>query len=383
MFDKNSLVGLLVLIGAIALFHFTFIVHEQQQEPPKREVIKSNFAQKLEVSPHAGKLCVTFFTQNPTRCRLGVGFSPRRQTFKESKEEWYGRQHILSVEGLSPGKIYFSLSCEDKQGGRFEEQVRSVVLPSPVPSGTELALSTTKKVKRDGAGSSQESTKDNSARALVSTTSTSMTSSSSLANENKGTIHAQGASVSTSAAIATPATTLAANDGEGILVASDDGYYEEENPFNKLPNADPSTKLGKRALSASKIDRSFGPASLQNNKREKLLQQIEKLQKEYEDYDDAQGARQLAEAYLKLRDYRKALQYATAGVRHSPKDVGSHKIRLTVYKKFAMGWKVKETYQKLVSLCPGDSSLQKQYARDSKLFGNFKTIGKAQRVEIK
>jgi tetratricopeptide (TPR) repeat protein len=379
MFDKNSLVGLLVLIGAIALFHFTFIVHEQQQEPPKREVSKSNFAHKLEVSPHAGKLCVTFFTQNPTRCRLGVGFSPRRQTFKESKEEWYGRQHILSVEGLSPGKIYFALSCEDQQGQSFEEQVRSVVLPSPVLNGTELALSTKEKTQQDSGGNPHESTEGRSAKALLSTTSTSVSSTSSIANENKGTILAQCPTVTTSAVSAT----LTATEGEGTLVASDDGYYEEENPFNKLPKADPSTKLGKRALSASKIDRSFGPASLQNNKREELLQKIEKLQKDYEDYDDAQGARQLAEAYLKLRDYRKALQYATAGVRHSPKDVGSHKIRLTVYKKFAMGWKVKETYQKLVSLCPGDSYLQKQYARDSKLFGNFKTIGKAQRVEIK
>ena len=165
-------------------------------------------------------------------------------------------------------------------------------------------------------------------------------------------------------------------------VSSEEGD-DEEDPFNKLPNADPSTELGQRALSASKIDRSFGPGSLEAKRRKEIIDRIETLRKEYEDYDDVQGARQLAQAYLELRDYRKALQFASAGVRHCPKDVGSHKIRLTVYKKFAMGWKVRETYQKLVALCPSDAGLKKGYSRDSQLFGNFKTIGKAQRVEIK
>ncbi len=383
------LIGLLFVVGAIAFFHFNFVVHKTDNVEQIVEV-HSNVVENLEVSPHKGRLCVTFFTHNPTCCRLGVGYTPSRQTFKQDHEQWFARQHTLRVENLLPGKIYLRIDGKFKNGSSFNEPVKEILIPADDIScvKTVAAIKSEHPAKHLAAKETEQHT-TGAISVLVKNVKSSAENTSMSSSEANLVALVQQAPTTATAEISQNSTNLstATSATEAVLVASidesDDGDYEEEDPFNKLPKVDPTTELGKRALSASKIARAFGPGSLKYNKREQLLERIKVLHKEYEDYDDAQGARELAQAYLELRDYRKALQYATAGVRHSPKDIGSHRIRLKVYKKFAMGWKVQETYKKLVDLQPKNQKLHDDYARDKALFGKFKTIGKAQRVEIK
>ena len=47
MFNKKSLLGLLLIVGAIALFHFTVIVRpKEQQEKTQRQSNLGEFCQK-------------------------------------------------------------------------------------------------------------------------------------------------------------------------------------------------------------------------------------------------------------------------------------------------------------------------------------------------
>lgn len=321
---------------------------QRPAEGPRRTL--SNPIRDMEVAAHPGRLSVTFFTDTETRCTLAADYEKARLRFRTSREKWFSKQHLLTVEQMLPGRVYFRISGETKDGATFEGTMGEAVLPAEATaSATPPPTTATAGTRRPGA-------------------------------------------TAPSATVVAAATPSAAPGGDDDATSTDDTPDEgsataqapsEDDPYRSMPPARPDTELGKRALDAAHWQVAFGPASLDPTERARIEAGIAKLRAHLDEYpDDPAAQRELGKAYFLLRDWRSALLNATRAVKGNPGDVESHGIRLAVYRKFAMGFKVQETYATLMSLRPGDEELRRAYERDTKIYGDFKTLGEPCRAVI-
>lgn len=312
---------------------------QRPAEGPRR--ILSNPIRDLEVAAHPGRLSVTFFTDTETRCTLAADYEKARLRFRTSREKWFSKQHLLTVEQMLPGRVYFRINGETKDGATFEGTIGEVLLPAaPAAAAGGTRVAPTPAPPTTAAAASEPPA----------------------APEGDDT------------------TTADDTPDEGSATAQ---APAGDDPYRAMPPARPDTDLGKRALDAAHWQVAFGPASLDPAERSRIEADIAKLRAHLDEYpDDPAAQRELGKAYFLLRDWRSALLNATRAVKGNPGDVESHGIRLAVYRKFAMGFKVQETYATLMSLRPGDDELRRAYERDTKIYGDFKTLGEPCRPVI-
>jgi hypothetical protein len=318
---------------------------DSQEEKPVRVV--RNIVTSVEAVPlQNGTLKVSFTTVKPALCELYVGYNAVNPKYRKVSGYAHEMRHTLTARDLLPGQVYFVITGSLKDGSKFREAARTSQISAEIkaPDVTDGAT------KLTAAG--------DAATAVVTGTS----------DSQSGPVDSQ--------------------TGEGQLITSEIAAQAGETVSAydvPLPPASPDTPLGKRALHASIIHRKFGPDSLVSMKKDELEKHIAVLHEEFGKYQDARGARELADAYYQYKDYRKALEFATLGTKLDAKDIESHKIRLQVYTKFAMGWKVKETQKKILELAaPAErAALEKKFLANEKLYGDYKTRGTPQVISIK
>jgi len=296
-------------------------------------------------------LTIEFNTSKPALCSIAVGYNSLRPKYRKVDGFEYSTKHVLTARDLLSGQVFYLISGKLKDGTRFVEPIRisRITLPQKLAK------------KTDETGGKQ---------VLLSNI-------SDLLGEGKS-----------NDGVITHIDDSASDENVNDTGYDDSGNLVPQNLVTysrPLPNASSDTPLGKRALSASTIDRKFGPDSLSEMSREKQEKHIKWLHGEFKKYEDARGASELADAYFEYKDYRKALRYASQGVKIDSNHISSHKVRLKVYTKFAMGWKVKETQKKINKLLsPAERKLeQAKFAENERIYGNYRTRGTPQVVSIK
>jgi len=337
-----------------------------------------NVVKSIEVTTRPGELCVTFYTDEDAQASMGVGYEQRSPSYRKTKETWFSRQHIMRVNDLKAGQVYFQIRGDLKTGARFQEPVRAAIIPPKMPVPDQVASTTGKDPAQPG-----ETSPTSAATAQGTTLVTATTP-----GEVPGGTPPTSASPDQHAAVAT--STGASSTGDGSIIDTDGSReataegtaMEGDNPYSKLPPADPSTAMGKRAIHASTYRVKFGPNSLPAEDREVLENKIRELYKQWNEYGDAETSRELALTYLEFRDYRKAFRFASEVLKEHPDDVDMHNLRLSHFKTFGMGWKIQETYKKLIALDPSNAELRANYAKDTALYGDHKTLGPADKGDL-
>ena len=375
---KDSLLILFLLLVILSGFLWVLVFYMDSgpsreaakgkipSKPPQKKVFVKGIVSQVEATQLSDtSLKVTFKTSKPALCDLAAGYNSLSPKYRKVSDYSHEMNHTLTVRDLLPGQVYYSISGSLKDGSVFREPVRIAhIQPSQSTSSAQGTPEETSVNPSDSQGA-------------TGTPVASVVTTGNHLNAHDTSAPVYGAAGSESSQPSAVSTEYSSDTG---------GQNTESVSWGRpLPNASAESPLGKRALSASTIDRAFGPESLKEMTREKLEKHIQWLHGEFETYGDSRGARELAEAYYEFKDYRKSLRFATAGVKLDDTDIDCHKIRLKVYKKFAMGWKVKETQQKILSLAgrSASESLKKEFARNEQIYGDYKTRGTPQVISIK
>lgn len=344
----------LALIGAGAYWYFFTMGGGNS---PSGQPGLSALAEPVEeVGPR--KLEVRFGSTVALRCDAQGGTKPYElddpKFFRVEEEETTVHRFVWT--DLPPGRFFYRVRVLRPGGKPLDGPLRNVLIP-----GEELATAAT-------------TTPSASAGGTTVTPGGSREGRSGTADPASGE--------TTGEDDASAGEDVAADGSQGETAVP--GAVGQELPASHLYDPPirekPKTKSQRFALMAYDIGFRYGGASVTPAKRVELKKELDQRLGAFEAEKTPEAATEIGRNYLLLHNEMMALKYFGKAEQMKPGHVPALRGKLFIYEKYGMGWKVQETYGKLLALDPGSAALQKEAARARRMYGDFETFKETPKI---
>lgn len=353
-FRRGSVWIVVVILVAAAAAGGYFYLQSQKDQGAGGAVGISSLAEPVEETG-PNRLELRFGSTVALRCDAQGGYKPYE--LNEPKlfrvEEEASTVHAFSWEKLEPGRFFYRVRVLRPGGDPVEGPLRNVLIPAArvaVTPGTE-----------DGRPAGGEPAVGGPAVREGTQV------AAGEGEEGEGTEGEEG--VGERAARHEPAVPGAVGNE---LPAS--------HLYDPPQRGAPKTKSDRFALMAYDIGFKYGGAAVTPKDRVELKKDLELRLGAFEGQKTAEGAVGIGRTYLLLHNEMMALKYFGKAEQLNSASVPALRGKLFVYEKYGMGWKVQETYGKLLALNPGSAALQKEAARAKRMYGSFSTFKETPKI---